>query len=90
MLCSWVAGGMASLITNPLDLAKLRLQVQRGSGSDKIRYKNMFHAIYVIGKEESCRGLFKGSGARMLFHIPMTAIAMSVVEVVRPYVSHVL
>ena len=29
MFCSMVAGGLASIITNPLDMAKLRLQVQR-------------------------------------------------------------
>lgn len=33
MLCSWVSGGLASTLTNPLDLAKLRLQVQRAGGS---------------------------------------------------------
>ena len=34
MFCSMVAGGAASVITNPLDMAKLRLQVQRaGSAS---------------------------------------------------------
>ncbi len=27
MICSWIGGGAASVITNPLDLAKLRLQV---------------------------------------------------------------
>ncbi len=29
MLCSMMAGACASIITNPLDMAKLRLQVQR-------------------------------------------------------------
>jgi hypothetical protein len=33
MVASWVAGGCASTLTNPLDLAKLRLQVQRASSS---------------------------------------------------------
>ena len=46
----------------------------------------MVHAVYKIGKEESIKGLFKGSFARMMFHIPMTAISMSIVEVVRPQI----
>ena len=31
MICSMMAGAMASAITNPLDMAKLRLQVQRAN-----------------------------------------------------------
>ena len=33
MICSWISGGLASTLTNPLDLAKLRLQVQRAGGN---------------------------------------------------------
>ncbi len=83
MFCSMLAGAMASTITNPLDMAKLRLQVQRANakqGAGSFYYRNMLHALWHIGKDEGIMALFRGTIARMMFHIPMTAIAMSVVE----------
>ena len=91
MLCSMQAGVCASFITNPLDLAKLRLQVQRagqtgGGESNQFYYKHMMHAVYRIGIEEGPLALFSGAFARCLFHVPMVAISMSVVEVAKPRV----
>ena len=83
MVCSWVAGGCASTITNPLDQAKLRLQVQRAGKSQNkqaFKYNGFFDALIQIQKQEGFTGLFKGSIARCCFHIPMTAIAMTTVE----------
>ena len=90
MACSIFAGGTASVMTNPLDIAKLRLQVQRaglkGGGSTKdYHYQHMIDAIFKIGKEEGVRALFNGSSARVLYHVPMTAISMSILEEVKPY-----
>ena len=85
MLCSMGAGALASVITNPLDMAKLRLQVQRGGSSKRnYNYKHLLHAVIQIGKREGALALFRGSLARCLFHIPMTAISMSVLESTRP------
>ena len=83
------AGILASFITNPLDLAKLRLQVQRagkvGGGDQKsFYYKHMLHGVYRIALDEGPLALFAGSFARCLFHVPMVAISMSIVEVVKP------
>ena len=48
-----IAGGMASILTNPLDMGKLRLQVQRAGANLKtdvkindFYYKNLVDAIY--------------------------------------------
>ena len=83
------AGVMASFLTNPLDMAKLRLQVQRAGkqgGGDKSQfyYKHMLHGVYRIAVDEGPLALFAGSFARCLFHVPMVAISMSIVEVVKP------
>jgi hypothetical protein len=48
------------------------------------KYRSFPHALYTIAAEEGWRALFKGSVARMCFHIPMTAIAMTTVEQVKP------
>lgn len=42
------------------------------------------HGIYRIALDEGPMALFAGSFARCLFHVPMVAISMSVVEVVKP------
>ena len=81
---------MASFLTNPLDMAKLRLQVQRagkaseGEQISSFYYKNMVHGVYRIAIDEGFFALFAGSFARCLFHVPMVAISMSVIEVVKP------
>ena len=44
----------------------------------------MMHAVYRIAIEEGPLALFSGAFARCLFHVPMVAISMSVVEVAKP------
>jgi hypothetical protein len=46
----------------------------------------MFHGVYRIGKEEGVLALLNGSLARIMFHIPMVAISMSLLEYVKPKV----
>ena len=46
----------------------------------------MLHAVYRIGLEEGPLALFSGAFTRCLFHVPMVAISMSIVEVAKPRV----
>ena len=85
LLCAGVAGSAAAWITNPLDIAKVRMQVVRSTGSSRFPYKNMFHGIYLIFTQEGPRALFQGSLARILYHMPNTAISMSLVEYFRRF-----
>ena len=91
MFCSMIAGGSASILTNPLDMAKLRLQVQRAGNNlkDDVKvndfyYKNLLDALYKIGKNEGVLSLLNGSFARIIYHVPMVAISMSILELVKP------
>ncbi|OMJ79253.1 hypothetical protein SteCoe_20761 [Stentor coeruleus] len=88
VLCAGFAGSLSAWITNPLDIAKVRMQVVRAIGKSKFPYKNMFHGIYLIASEEGFRALFQGSLARILFHTPNTAISMSLVEFFRRLLSN--
>lgn len=72
-----MAGSFASVMTNPLDIVKLRMQVQRAEGylagdphsTSKFGYKNLVHGIYVLTKKEGFLSLYKGK-----FAIKMTLI----------------
>jgi len=41
-------------------------------------------AVYKIGRDEGIAALFRGSLTRMIFHIPMTVISMTVLEMTKP------
>lgn len=94
MLCSMGAGSLASLVTNPLDMAKLRMQVMRagkaggGSKQSEQYYRHMFDGVYKIARDEGPRALFAGSFARICFHVPNVAISMATLEVLKPVVSN--
>lgn len=77
-----VAGGAAALCTAPLDLVKVRMQVQRGSLSGS-SYANTWVGLKHIFQKEGIRGLFLGAGSRVWFAVPNTAITMSVMEYVK-------
>ena len=92
LLCSSLSNLIAGFITNPLDLVKLRMQVQRANqGSDKeTKYKNMVQGLVVVAKEEGMRGLFRGSMARCGFLVPYGALVFSTLEAVRPIIRDAL
>ncbi|CAM9597663.1 unnamed protein product [Pylaiella littoralis] len=86
------ASAAASWLTNPLDLAKLRLQVQRGGAAAAAAtagptltaaatpYSGMMDALGRSYRAGGLAGLFKGSGARMAFQAPNVAITMAAYE----------
>ena len=68
-----VASSISACITNGLDMAKLRMQVQRAenawsgslNGAPKFEYNNIFHGMYSIVKNEGFLSLFKGKINRL-------------------------
>ena len=89
------AGALASFLTNPLDIVKLRLQVSRGiaattkqfqdtggrigEGMD-FQYKGVVDGLRSILRDDGIPGLFRGAGTRVLFHAPATAITIACFE----------
>lgn len=90
MICensSAIAGAFASYVTSPLDMAKLRLQIQRMpktmsnvASDDMTRYKNYSDVLRKVYQANGIRGLFRGASARVFFHTPSTAITMGLFE----------
>ena len=96
MLNSSTASMLASFVTNPLDLVKLRLQVQRSGGRQIASkeegavlihtwgtYTGMIDGLRQIVANEGMVGLFRGVGARMAFHGPSMAITIACYEKLR-------
>ena len=97
--CSAGAGALASWLTSPLDMAKLRLQVQRGqaaaagssvSSNHTTRYNGLIDCLQSIFAEGGVRGLFRGAGARVLHFAPATTITMTCYEKCRAFFADML
>lgn len=70
------AGAAACFLTNPLDMAKLRMQVQRagkvgGGAVSEQYYKHMIDGVYKIYRDEGFSKLFTGCLARIMFQVTL-------------------
>eukprot|EP01129_Flabellula_baltica_P006605 TRINITY_DN2487_c0_g2_i2.p1 TRINITY_DN2487_c0_g2~~TRINITY_DN2487_c0_g2_i2.p1 ORF type:complete len:168 (+),score=30.48 TRINITY_DN2487_c0_g2_i2:439-942(+) len=72
-----VAGVVAAAITNPLDVAKTRLQTQGDIGNN---YKGMIDAMKQIGKQQGLSGYTRGIVPRMIFNAFSAGICWSTYE----------
>lgn len=93
LFCSAGAGAIASWMTSPLDLAKLRLQVSRGraaAGMDPnaISYTGVVDCLKHVYRDGGVKGLWRGAGARVLHFAPATTITMTSYETCRSFVAN--
>ncbi len=70
------AGGAAAFVTAPLDLIKVRMQVERRTRESPGFLPMMFRVL----REGGIKALFRGGGSRVWFAVPNTAITMSIME----------
>lgn len=62
-LCGLTAGGLGSLVGSPADLALIRMQADGTLPKEQRRnYRNAFHSLSSIVKEDGMGGLFVGAG----------------------------
>jgi len=104
LLCSSSAGAAASWMTSPLDMAKLRLQVQRGlaaaggdsnpsspqSSSARSTYKGVYDCLKQSARTDGVSGLFRGAWARVIFTVPATTITMTSYEMCRNFIANAI
>lgn len=58
-----LAGVGATIVTNPIDIVKTRLQLQgelRAKSEHTARYRGILHALYVIARTDGAFALQKG------------------------------
>lgn len=86
-----IAGSIGTCCVFPLDLAKTRIQDQRTfsktGGNISRLYKNVFHCVYVVGRTEGIRGLYKGLGINLLLVNPEKAIKLAVNDQCRQHLG---
>lgn len=94
ILSSCSAGALASWLTSPLDMAKLRLQIQRGKvashGQSQLTYRGMIDCLRQAYLAGGIHGLFRGAGARVLHFAPATTVTMTCYETFRSYFARTL
>lgn len=94
LLCSSTSGALASWVTSPLDMAKLRLQVQRGNVASNnfasTTYKGVLDCLHKTYQSGGLTGLWRGAGARVLYTVPATTITMTSYETCRSFISKTL
>ncbi|XP_048479308.1 solute carrier family 25 member 35 isoform X2 [Plutella xylostella] len=79
-----LAGAGATIITNPMDVVKTRLQLQgelrvleRGSA----RYRGMLHALYLIARTDGALALQSGLAPAMLLGFSMNSVRLGLYHI---------
>lgn len=72
-----LAGAGATIVTNPMDVVKTRLQLQgelRSRSETTTRYRGIFHALYVIARADGALALQKGLLPAVVFGFTMNSV----------------
>ena len=79
-----LAAGIAETLTLPADVAKVRLQVQKGAvAGGPLKYQNTFHAATTIVRDEGFTSLWKGYGPAMVRQVSYTGLTLALYPIVR-------
>ena len=87
--CMSAAAGITSgIICNPIDLAKIRMQIDRRRLGENYEghlfgYRNVLHGVAKIYQTEGFLGLYKGSFMRIWTVGPITGLIMGLTEYFR-------
>jgi len=82
-LASMVAAVVASLVSNPIDVAKTRLQSMKLGADGKFPYRNLPDCFVKTVKMEGPIGLYKGLGPTFARQVPINCTVFIVIEQLR-------
>ncbi|KAL6071668.1 Mitochondrial uncoupling protein 4 [Balamuthia mandrillaris] len=91
MWAGWLSGGLASCTaeacTLPIDITKVRLQLQASSSPDQRKYRGMGHALLTIVREEGAASLWKGISPALFRQFLYSGFRMAIYEPIRDSVT---
>lgn len=71
---------VASLTTYPLEVVRIRMQIQRNDNGGTLRYQGVVSSLRIIVQEEGMRGLYAGLQTNLLRVVPACAITFTSYE----------
>ncbi|CAI7719491.1 mitochondrial carrier protein, putative [Plasmodium vivax] len=80
-VCAGIGGGIAAVVTNPLDVIKTRIQTECFNAKGF----NFYRVVSNLYHKEGFRSFFKGSMARMALCIPASAISWGTYETMKRF-----
>lgn len=78
----------AGCLTNPIDVIKIRLQLQgelASRGTYKILYKNTIHAIYIVAKHEGILALQAGFIPAIGFQLVLNGVRLGTYNIAKKH-----
>lgn len=86
-----IAGSTSYIVTNPLEVAKTRLQLMElGHKRDKMALTRGFWYILAdLFRKEGINGMFKGLKPRLLLHVPVASITIMAYEYLKEFSANV-
>lgn len=89
LLAGFIAGTITSAGVNPFDVVKTRIQTQNihtlGATTSTVIYKNMFHGLQCLWREEGVQGLMRGILPKLMSRGPLSAMSALIFELVLYY-----
>lgn len=84
------AGALSLSVTNPLDVARTRLQLLecRTSQDAKLLKQGYLHILFLAFKNEGIRGLYKGFAPRLFIRLPGSSLKFVGYEALKRMSSH--
>ncbi|XP_042905793.1 mitoferrin-1 [Parasteatoda tepidariorum] len=90
ILSGAIAGGFAAAATTPLDVCRTLLNTQEGAvlgEAERNKIRGLFPALVTVYKMQGLKGFTRGMKARVMHHVPSTAICWCVYEFFKHYFS---
>ena len=78
---------VAEMSTLPVDIGKVRLQLQKPLADGTMKYRNMFQAGYRVGVDEGAAALWKGATPALTRQISYTGLSLVLYEPIRDVIA---
>ena len=82
-----IGASVAELTSLPIDICKVRLQLQKPMPNGTLKYNNMFHCGFRVARDEGPSALWKGATAGLTRQISYTGLSLVIYEPIRDVIA---